>query len=104
MESIVYVMAGLAVISLRRRMPEQERPYRIPFGNLVPVLTILVFTVLALTVLITSPWVLVNLAVAFLLCLVYVNTAVPYLKKKHQARRPAARRRPQRRTDGAGGN
>jgi amino acid transporter len=104
MESIVYVMAGLAVISLRRRMPEQERPYRIPFGNLVPVLTILVFAVLALTVLVTSPWVLVNLAVALLLCLVYVNTAVPYLKKKHQARRPATRRRPQRRPEGAGGN
>jgi amino acid transporter len=104
MESLVYVLAGLAVIKLRRRMPEQERPFRIPFGNLVPALTMLVFTVLALAVLVTSPWVLVNLAVAFLVVLIYVNTAVPYLKKKYQARRPAARRRPLRGTDGAEGN
>ncbi len=96
MESIVYVLAGLAVISLRRKMPDQNRPYRIPFGYLVPALTLLVFAILAVTVLVTNPWVLVYLAVAFLACLVYVNTAVPYLKKKHQARKSASRRRPSR--------
>lgn len=96
MESIVYALVGLAVISLRRRMPDQPRPYLIRGGTLVPVLTILVFTVLAAAVLAANLWVLVDLAIAFLVCLVYVNTAVPYLKKKYEARKPPARRRPAR--------
>lgn len=104
MESLVYALAGLAVISLRRRMPEQPRPYLIRGGYTVPVLTVLVFAVLAAAVLVASGWVLVNLAAAFLACLIYVNTAVPYLKKKHSARRTGARRRPGRPAGEAGGD
>ncbi|MCL6635428.1 MAG: APC family permease [Peptococcaceae bacterium] len=94
MESIVYVMAGLAVLSLRRRMPEAPRPYRVKGGPLAPVLTVLVFTFLAATVCATDLRVLVDLAAAFLVTLLYVGTVVPYLKKKHRERRPASRRRP----------
>jgi len=94
MESIVYALVGLAVISLRRRMPDQPRPYKIGGGYLVPGLTLLVFTVLALAVLAASPWALLAMALAFTVCLAYVKTVVPYLKKKHEARRPATRRRP----------
>lgn len=93
MESIVYALAGLAVISLRRRMPGQPRPYLIRGGYLVPIITTVVFGILAAAVFVSNPWVLLNMAIAFLVCLVYVNTAVPYLKKKHEARKPAARRR-----------
>lgn len=96
MECIVYVLAGLAVISLRRKMPEHPRPYRIKGGMIIPALTVAVFAVLAVSVLVTDWWVLLDLALAFAVCLVYVNTAVPYLRRKYEARKPAARRRPKR--------
>ncbi|MCL6634885.1 MAG: APC family permease, partial [Peptococcaceae bacterium] len=98
MESIVYAMVGLAVISLRRRMPVAPRPYLIKGGYLVPAATTAVFTVLAAAVFAADVRVLGDMAAAFLACLIYVNTAVPYLKKKYEARRPAARRRPVRST------
>lgn len=98
--SIVYALVGLAVISLRRRMPGQQRPYLIPYGYLIPLLTTLVFAFLAVALLASNLWVLAYLSVSLMVCLVYVNTAVPYLKKKHQARRPAARRRPSRAAEG----
>jgi hypothetical protein len=37
---------------------------------------------------------LLYMSVAFVVVLVYVKTAVPRIKKKHEASRPAARRRP----------
>ncbi len=95
-ESIVYTMAGLAVISLRRREPEKERPYLIKGGYLVPVITALVFTLLAVAVLLSDLTALLYMAGAFVVVLVYVKTAVPRLKKKHESRRPASRRRPAR--------
>lgn len=94
MESIVYTMAGLSVISLRRRMPQQERPYLIKGGYLIPAVTALVFAVLAVAVLATDLSALLYMSVAFVVVLVYVKTAVPRIKKKHEASRPAARRRP----------
>ena len=103
MESIVYVLAGLAVISLRRRLPDVPRPYRIKGGPLVPALTVVVFAVLAATVCASNLWVLADLAAACLVTLLYVNTVVPYLKKKHQERRPAGRRRPVKSTESTGG-
>ncbi len=93
MESIVYALTGLAVISLRRRLPDQPRPYLIKGGYLVPALTTIVFTILAAAVFTSNLWVLIYMAVAFLICLVYVNTTVPYLRKKYQAGKPAAKRR-----------
>jgi amino acid transporter len=94
MESIVYTMAGLSVISLRRRMPQQERPYLIKGGYLIPAVTALVFALLAVAVLLTDLSALLYMSVAFVVVLVYVKTAVPRIKKKHEASRPAARRRP----------
>lgn len=92
-ESIVYIMAGLAVINLRRREPEKERPYLIKGGYLVPIITVLVFTLLAVAVLASDLTALLYMAGAFVVALVYVKTAVPRLKKKYETRRPAARRR-----------
>lgn len=103
MESVVYTMAGLAVIRLRRRMPEQERPYLIKGGYFIPLLTALVFTLLAVAVLATDLSALLYMAVAFVVVLVYVKTAVPRLKKKYEARKPSARRRPARVAEGSEG-
>jgi amino acid transporter len=103
MESIVYTMAGLSVISLRRRMPQQERPYLIKGGYLIPAVTALVFALLAVAVLASDPSALLYMAVAFVLVLVYVKTAVPRIKKKYEAGKPAARRRPVRSQEGTEG-
>lgn len=103
MESIVYTLAGLAVIRLRRRMPEQERPYLIKGGYLVPLVTASVFTLLAVAVLASDLSALLYMAVAFVVVLVYVNTVVPRLKKKYEARKPSARRRPARVAEGSEG-
>lgn len=104
MECIVYALVGLAVISLRRRMPDQPRPYRVKGGYVVPVLTIMVFTALAAALLVADRLAPVILAIAFLLCLAYVNTAVPYLKKKYESSKRAHKRRPSRRERSAEGN
>lgn len=101
MESIVYTLAGLAVISLRRREPEKERPYLIKGGYLVPVVTALVFTLLAVAVLASDLTALLYMAGCFVVVLVYVKTAVPRLKKKYETRRPSARRRPARAAAGS---
>jgi len=98
MSSIVYAMVGLAVISLRRRMPEQVRPYLINGGYLVPILTVFIFTLLAVAVLSADLSALLYMSIAFVATLVYVNTVVPRLKKKYETRKPAARRRPARAT------
>lgn len=97
MESVVYAFAGLAVIALRRKMPEAERPYRVWGGILIPALAVIIFTVLAFAVLFTDPLVGLYLTVGIILCWLYVSKVVPQLKHKHQTQRRAAskrRRRP----------
>ncbi|OPX84330.1 MAG: putative amino acid permease YhdG [Pelotomaculum sp. PtaB.Bin104] len=96
MESIVYALAGLAVISLRRRMPDQPRPYRIKWGSAIPVLCVVVFTALAAALLFSDRLALVTLLAAFVVCLIYVNTVVPYLKKQYESHKRRPRRRPSR--------
>jgi amino acid transporter len=95
-ESIVYALAGLAVISLRRRMADCERPFRIKGGLLVPLLTFIVFAVLAVAVMLENRLVFAGLLAGALVCWAYVKTMVPYLKEKHRSRRSANRRRPAR--------
>lgn len=94
MESIVYVLAGLAVLSLRKKYPAAPRPYRVPGGALVPWLTALFFAVLAFAVLLTDLWAGFFLGLALLACWGYVRGVVPALKQRYQARRKAVRRRP----------
>ena len=92
-ESLVYVLAGLAVLRLRRLLPEAPRPYLIKGGALVPVLTAVVFALLAGAVLLEDPVALLILGAVLILVVVYVNTAVPYLKRKRAERKPPSRRR-----------
>ncbi|MBE3587053.1 MAG: APC family permease [Thermoanaerobacteraceae bacterium] len=94
MESVVYALAGLAVIRLRRKFPEEHCPYRVAGGAVVPVTTAVIFAVLALAVVFTDPPAGLYLLAGFLLCLYYVNQVVPVLKSRYQPRRPARRRRP----------
>ncbi len=50
-ESTIYALAALAVLKLRKSQPGLERPYRAPGGAAQPVVTAVLFTALALGVL-----------------------------------------------------
>lgn len=94
MESIIYVLAGLAVLALRKKHPAASRPYQVPGGVSVPVLTSVFFAVLVFAILITDLWVGFFIVLALLFCWGYVRKVVPVLRQRHQARHPARRRRP----------
>ena len=43
---MIYAVAGLCVIQLRRRQSDSERSFRIPLGSVIPVATIVIFSLL----------------------------------------------------------
>lgn len=93
MESIIYVLAGISVILLRKKMPDAKRPYRVRGGYVIPGISAVVFSVLAIAIFITFPRVFIYLALGILLSSLYVNHVVPVLKRRHQQKKAAARRR-----------
>ncbi|KFD41578.1 amino acid transporter [Peptococcaceae bacterium SCADC1_2_3] len=94
MESLIYVLAGLAVIKLRQKTPADQRPYTIPGGIILPGLTVVVFAVLMVAVLITDKIAGLCLAAGLFLSWVYVINGVPVLRERHRKRHPVRRRRP----------
>ncbi len=94
MEAVVYVLAGLAVLRLRKKEPAAKRPFVAPGGWLVPLATALIFAGLVLAVFITDRRAGFLLTAALLVCWWYVRGVVPVLKQKYRERRKAARRRP----------
>ncbi|NTW05424.1 MAG: APC family permease, partial [Peptococcaceae bacterium] len=91
-ESVIYALAGVAVLILRKKMRDREESYKVPFGPIIPVLTSVVFTALALGVFYTDP--LATLFVAVLAALIwwYVANIVPAIKEKAKNSRPVRRR------------
>ena len=87
MESIIYAMAGIAVIRLRKKMPHIPRPNPMPGGNVIPIVCSIVFTVLALAVFISFPEVFLYIAFGLLLCTAYVYLVVPKLKRRYQSKK-----------------
>jgi amino acid transporter len=94
MESLIYVLAGLAVIKLRQKTPATQRPYIIPGGLILPGLTVVVFVVLMAAVLITDKIAGLCLIAGLFLSWVYVINGVPVLKEKYRKKHPVRRRRP----------
>jgi len=91
LEAIMYVVAALAVMGLRRRQPNAERSFKLPLGNTLPILTIVIFLVLAVGAATSPsgiagpvPWVLVVLVAIALLSLLYVLVYVPRLRARRQ--------------------
>uniref|UniRef100_A0A7C2EJ59 APC family permease n=1 Tax=Ammonifex degensii TaxID=42838 RepID=A0A7C2EJ59_9THEO len=87
MEAVVYSLVGVAVVVLRCRQPEADRPYRAGRGWLVPVLSAIVFAGLALAVLVENRGAAIGLGAGFALVTGYVYAAVPYLRRRQEARR-----------------
>ena len=98
LEALIYAVAGLCVIQMRRRRPDAPRSFRIPFGWTLPVLTVLIFGALGIGAAVTpNPLPLVVTLATFAVSYLYVWLVVPRLRAAAEAKRRArGRRRPQR--------
>jgi len=107
LECFIYVVAAVCVIRLRRKFPAKERSFKVPLGDTIPVVTILVFTGLMIgmfssatrdyegRVLFQNYWVAVVMAGFFLFTTAYTFTVVPVFKKKAEERaKTRVKRRP----------
>jgi amino acid transporter len=91
-ESVVYALVGLSVIALRRKEPNLARPFFVPGGMIVPLVTVVVFGVLAAAVLATDRRALLYLVLGLLLAAAYVRLIVPRLRERARRARLARRR------------
>ncbi len=98
LEALIYAVAGLCVIQLRRRQPTAARSFRIPLGWAIPIVTVVIFAALGLAAGVTptvTP--LIITVVIFALTYAYVRLAVPRLRAAAEAARAARpSRRPRR--------
>ncbi len=95
LEALIYAVAGLCVIQLRRRQPTAARSFRIPLGWTIPIATVVIFGALGLAAGVTptvAP--LIITVVIFALTYGYVRLGVPRLRAAAEAARQA---RPSRR-------
>ncbi|MCL8209392.1 MAG: APC family permease [Actinomycetia bacterium] len=96
-ESLMYALAGLLVLNLRRREPDRPRSFRVPGRRLLPGASIVLFLGLGMASLTAEtglpgpvPWSLVFLLALVLLAGLYVRTVVPRLRARRTAMRPPA--------------
>ncbi|KEQ20985.2 amino acid permease [Limosilactobacillus reuteri] len=75
---VVFALISLIVIILRYRYPELKRPFKAPFGNVIPVLSVLICIVLLVSISLNAwltylLWLLVGLGVYFCYSLRHAN-------------------------------
>ncbi len=92
-ESVVYALAGVSVLVLRKKMKEKVRAFTVPWGPVIPVVTTAVFALLAVGVFANDYLAAVLMGAGFGVIWLYVNHVVPVLKERARASR-ASRRRP----------
>jgi len=100
LEGLIYTIAGLCVIRLRRRQPDAARSFRIAGGLIIPVATIVIFGILAILAslitgssgLMTGTPLIVTFII-FALSTLYVYLGVPRIRAAAAARRATTRRR-----------
>ena len=109
LEALIYAVAAYCVVCLRRRLPDQDRPFRLPAPRLLGGAGIVVFGVLGAvaSVSVSNHFDLVPLVVIALgagLSAFYVLAVLPRVRAAEETRRAArGRRRPPRRPSGAPG-
>lgn len=100
LEGLIYTIAGLCVIRLRRKRPNAERSFRIAGGWAIPIATIIIFGILAILAslitgssgLMTGTPLIVTIVI-FALSTLYVYLGVPRIRAAAAARRATTRRR-----------
>lgn len=113
-ECFIYVVMAFCVLRLRKKKPDAERAYRVPFGKLIPIIVIVVFAGLMIgvltdtsrdyqgNVLLENYWVALLMVLFAGLIVLYTVTVVPYLRSKAAARAATRkRRRPGKREEGS---
>jgi amino acid transporter len=107
LECFIYVVVALCVLRLRKKLPDKERAYRVPFGKVIPVFTIVIFTLLMVgmfadstknnkgDVLFQNYWCAIAMVIFAGLTALYAWKVMPKLKaaaeeksKKRKRRRP----------------
>jgi amino acid transporter len=106
LEALIYTIAGLCVIRLRRKRPEAARAFRIGGGLLFPVLTVIVFGLLGILASLgigsnITPGLPLIITIALMgLSALYVFLVIPRLRAAARLRQTVRRRRPQREASG----
>jgi amino acid transporter len=104
LEAMIYAIAGLCVVQLRRRKPAADRSFRIRGGWIIPIATTVIFSILAVLAslitgssgLITGTPLIVTIII-FMISALYVYLGVPRIRAAAAARRATTtRRRPRR--------
>jgi amino acid transporter len=109
LEAMIYAVAAYCVVCLRHRLPDQDRPFRLPAPRLLGGAGIVIFGVLAAVacVSVSNHFDLVPLVVIAFgagLSAVYVLAVLPRVRAAEEARRAArGKRRPPRGPSGAAG-
>jgi amino acid transporter len=91
-ECIIYVLCAAAVMVLRKKMADTPRAFKVPGGSTIPVLTILIFSILAVIVIATDYVMAIWMAVGLLIIGLYSIYVVPKIKAKYKPQRVRRRR------------
>jgi amino acid transporter len=107
LEALIYVIAGLCVIRLRKRQPDAARAFRIRGGLFFPILTLIVFGLLGILAGLApgTPGVMLGLPLIITIAMMglsalYVFLVIPKLRSAAAARQALRRRRPPREAPG----
>ena len=109
LECFIYVVVAWCVMRLRKKFPEKERAFKVPFGNLIPMLVIFIFSLLMVgiftdasrdnlgNVLFYNYWCAVAMIILAGCMVLYTAKVVPIFQKAAEARlNQRKRRRPPR--------
>jgi amino acid transporter len=100
LESMIYVVAGLCVLRLRRQKPDAQRSFRLKGGSSIPLLTIAIFGLLGIAAALApdTPGLMIGMPLLvtlmlFLCSTLYVLLVVPRLRAAASRRRATMKKR-----------
>jgi amino acid transporter len=94
-ECMIYTVMACSVMALRRRRPDEARPFRVPGGDLIPAIVVVFFSLLMISIVVERPVVGVIVAIGACASTYYGWKVVPRLRAKARAaQKTRARRRP----------
>ena len=86
-ECVIYVLSAAAVLVLRKKMADAPRAFKVPFGWVIPVFAMLIFTFLAVAIIATGPSIGYWMAAGLVVIGLYVLLVVPRIKEKYKVKR-----------------
>jgi len=109
LECFIYVVVALCVLRLRKKFPEKERAFKTPFGSLIPILVMFIFSALMVgiftdtsrdyqgNILFYNYWCAIAMLILAGVMVLYATKVVPVFQKASELRsKQRKRRRPPR--------